>query len=169
MNKKMKTLIILITLIVGVFGAEEILEMQENIQKEEMNIIENKTEEKENKQEYVDTKTETKNEEGEAESVISVTDETFENEVLKSNKTVLVDFYATWCKPCQRLAPIVEEFANENKDIKVVKIDIDEARLTATDYGVNSIPTLMVIEDGEIKNSCIGLVSKEYISEMVKK
>lgn len=83
--------------------------------------------------------------------VMSVSNENFEGEVLKSDKKVLIDFYADWCGPCKMLSPIVEEVARDNSDIKVVKINIDENEELAVKYGVASIPTLIVIENGEVK------------------
>lgn len=100
--------------------------------------------------------------------VMSVSNENFEEEVLKSDKKVLIDFYADWCGPCKMLSPIVEDFANENNDVKVVKVNVDDNQELAVKYGVASIPTLIVIENGEIKNIRVGLMSKSEIEEMVK-
>ena len=79
-------------------------------------------------------------------NIIKVSDENFEQEVLNSNIPVLVDFYADWCGPCKMLSPIVDEVANENDDIKVVKVNVDESQNTAIKYQVMSIPTLVVIK-----------------------
>lgn len=160
MNNKIKTLIFILIFITVVVGAKEILEMQGDSKSQNIIIDENVSNEQ--KEESGDIKTESTG------RIISVNDETFEEEVLKAEKTVLVDFYATWCTPCKILAPIVEEFAKENENIKVVKVDIDEAEVTATKYGIISIPALLVIEDGEVKNSTVGIVSKEYIEKMIK-
>ena len=100
--------------------------------------------------------------------IIEVNSEKFENEVLKSEKIVLIDFYAEWCGPCQMLSPIVEQVANENDNIKVVKINVDNAQDIAMDYGVMSIPTLVVIKDGKEANRVVGLVSKSEIERMIK-
>ena len=100
--------------------------------------------------------------------VMSVSNENFEGEVLKSDKKVLIDFYADWCGPCKMLSPIVEEVARDNSDIKVVKINIDENEELAVKYGVASIPTLIVIENGEVKNIRVGLMSKSEVEELVK-
>lgn len=100
--------------------------------------------------------------------VIEVNSENFENEVLKSEKTVLIDFYADWCGPCQMLSPIVEQVASENDNIKVVKINVDNAQDLAMDYGVMSIPTLVVIKDGQEANRVVGLVSKSEVEKLVK-
>ena len=80
---------------------------------------------------------------------IEVTEATFESEVLKSDKIVLVDFYADWCNPCKILSPILEEVARENPDIKLVKIDVDTNENLAYEYRAYSIPTLVVIKDGK--------------------
>ncbi|MBO5397590.1 MAG: thioredoxin [Clostridia bacterium] len=101
-------------------------------------------------------------------AVMSVSSENFEEEVLKSDKKVLIDFYADWCGPCKMLSPIVEAFASENSSIKVVKVDIDVNPALAAKYGVSSIPTLIVIENGEVKNTSVGLISKSEVEALVK-
>lgn len=100
--------------------------------------------------------------------VLEVTSKNFEQEVLKSEKTVLIDFYATWCGPCKMLSPIVEEIAEENEDIKVVKIDIDKEQDIAVEYEIMSIPTLVVIKDGQEVNRSVGVIGKSDILELVK-
>lgn len=110
----------------------------------------------------------TNNEEEEEMEVMKVSKENFEKEVLQSDKKVLIDFYADWCGPCKMLSPIVAEFAKENDTIKVVKINIDENEELAVNYGVMSIPTLVVVENGETKNTSVGLISKSEIEELVK-
>ncbi len=101
-------------------------------------------------------------------SVLEVTEESFEKEVLKESKKVLIDFYADWCGPCQVLSPIVEEVAKSNKDVKVVRINIDNAENIAIDYGIMSIPTLVVIEDGEEVRRSVGLISQTEIEALIK-
>ncbi len=108
------------------------------------------------------------NEEEEDMEIMKVSKENFEKEVLQSDKKVLIDFYADWCGPCKMLSPIVAEFAKENDTVKVVKINIDENEELAVQYGVMSIPTLVVVENGETKNTSIGLISKSEIEELVK-
>ena len=108
------------------------------------------------------------NEEEEDMEIMKVSQENFEKEVLQSDKKVLIDFYADWCGPCKMLSPIVAEFAKENDTVKVVKINIDENEELAVQYGVMSIPTLVVVENGETKNTSIGLISKSEIEELVK-
>ena len=101
-------------------------------------------------------------------SILKVNDKNFEEEVLKSEKTVLVDFYADWCGPCKMLSPIVDEVAEEKEDIKFVKINVDESQEKAFKYQIMSIPTLVVIQNGnEVKRS-VGLIDKSEILEMLK-
>lgn len=100
--------------------------------------------------------------------IMSVSNDSFEKEVLQSDKKVLIDFYADWCGPCKMLSPIVAEFARENENVKVVKINIDENEEIAVKYGVTSIPTLVVVENGETKKISVGLISKSEIEELVK-
>ena len=100
-------------------------------------------------------------------SVLKITKENFEAEVLKSDKPVLVDFYADWCGPCQMLSPIVDEIAQERDDIKVGKINVDEQMELAQKYGVMTIPTLLVFKNGEIANQHIGAQSKSGVLEML--
>jgi len=101
-------------------------------------------------------------------SVIKVSEENFEREVLQSDKTVLVDFYADWCGPCKMLSPIVDEVANEVNDVKVCKVNIDEARDLAIKFDIMSIPTLLVFKNGNVVNSSLGLVSKAKIMDLIK-
>ena len=100
--------------------------------------------------------------------IINVSSKNFETEVLNSEKTVLIDFYADWCGPCKMLSPVVEQFANENENIKVVKINVDDEQDLAIKYGVMSIPTLVVIKNGQEVNRSVGLVSKDDILNIVK-
>lgn len=108
-----------------------------------------------------------KNEESKIE-IMKVTSANFEQEVLNSEKTVLIDFYADWCGPCKAYSPIVEAVASENEDIKVVKIDIDDSQDIATNYQVMSIPTTVIIKNGEEVNRAVGMISKSNLTEMVK-
>lgn len=100
--------------------------------------------------------------------VLKVTSENFEEEVLKSDKTVLIDFYADWCGPCKMLSPIIDAVANENEDIKVVKVNVDDAQNLAIQYQVMSIPTIVIIKEGKEINRSVGLISKSEVEEMVK-
>jgi len=101
-------------------------------------------------------------------SVITLTDENFENEVLNSDKPVLVDFFATWCGPCKMMSPIIDEIADENDGIKVGKLDVDEAGIIAARYGIMSIPTVMVFKNGEAVKSFVGVTPKEDIEPFLK-
>ena len=100
-------------------------------------------------------------------SVIHITKENFEAEVLKSDKPVLLDFYAVWCGPCKMLSPILDEIAQEREDIKVCKMNVDEEPELAAQYQVASIPSLFVIENGQIKNQSLGARPKPQILEML--
>ncbi len=103
-----------------------------------------------------------------SENVLEVTSENFEKEVLESEKTVLIDFYAEWCGPCKRLSPIVEEVAAEETEVKFVKMNIDNCEDIAIEYQVMSIPTLVVIKDGKEVERSVGLIDKDKIKELVK-
>lgn len=96
-------------------------------------------------------------------SAINVTKNNFESEVLKSDKKVLVDFWAPWCGPCRMVVPIVEEIADERDDIKVCKINVDEEGDLASQFGIMSIPTLMVFENGKVINTATGARPKDDI------
>ena len=100
-------------------------------------------------------------------SAININRANFKQEVLNSDKPVLVDFWAPWCGPCRMLAPIVEEIANERSDVKVVKINVDENQDLAMEFGVMSIPTLVVIKEGKIVNQAIGARPKAQILSML--
>lgn len=96
-------------------------------------------------------------------SVIHVTEQNFQDEVMSSEKPVLLDFWATWCGPCQMLGPILDEIADERKDIKVCKVNVDEAKGLARQFRVMSVPTLMVVKAGEIVHRSSGAKPKEDI------
>lgn len=96
-------------------------------------------------------------------SVINITKNNFQEEVLNSDKPVLLDFWASWCGPCRMVSPIVDEIADERSDIKVGKINVDEEPDLAGQFRVMSIPTLIVIKDGKITNQAVGARPKEQI------
>ena len=97
---------------------------------------------------------------------ITISDENFETEVLKSDQPVLIDFWAAWCGPCKMIAPVVEELAGEyDGKVKIGKLDVDNNQQTAIKYGVRSIPTLLVFKNGEVKDTIIGAVPKAQITQ----
>jgi len=101
-------------------------------------------------------------------SVLHVTADNFEEEVLKSDKTVLLDFWADWCGPCKMLMPIIEDVASEVADAKICKINVDEEPDLASKYKIMSIPTLMVVKNGEVVKTEVGVQSKSKIKEMLE-
>ena len=101
-------------------------------------------------------------------AVVNITNANFKEEVLDSEKKVLVDFWAPWCGPCRMVSPIVEEIAEENAAIKVAKINIDEQPQLAAQYGVMSIPTLMVFVNGDIADKAVGARNKSFILQMLE-
>ena len=100
--------------------------------------------------------------------VKNINEQEFENEVLKSDIPVLVDFWATWCGPCKMLGPIVEQVAQKTQGVKVVKLNVDDAISTAQKYGVVSIPTLIVFNGGKEVKRSVGLISEQQVSELIK-
>lgn len=103
-------------------------------------------------------------------SVLKITKENYETEVLKSDKLVLIDFYADWCGPCKMMSPIIDEIAEEVGDkIKVGKINVDENQELAMEYEVMSIPTIIILQNGEVKNSLVGVREKEEIISCLEK
>jgi thioredoxin len=95
----------------------------------------------------------------------AVTEQTFEQEVLKSETPVLVDFWAEWCGPCHAIAPVLDEIANERDELKVVKLNIDEEPAVAQRYGVMSIPTLILFKDGEPQAAAVGAMPKAMLEQ----
>ena len=96
-------------------------------------------------------------------SVITLTKENFEQEVLRSYKPVLLDFWASWCGPCRMVSPIVDEIAEERSDIKVGKVNVDEQQMLAAQFSVMSIPTLLVFKNGQVVNQAVGARPKQQI------
>ncbi|MCI8384492.1 MAG: thioredoxin [Clostridia bacterium] len=97
-------------------------------------------------------------------SVLKISSENFEEEVLKAEKPVILDFYADWCGPCQMMSPVIDEIAEEKADIvKVGKVNVDENQDLAMEYGVMSIPTIVILKNGEVENVFVGVKSKSEI------
>ena len=100
-------------------------------------------------------------------SAIIINKNNFQNEIMDSDKPVLLDFWASWCAPCRRVVPIIEEIANERPDIKVGKINVDEQPELASKFGIMSIPTLVVMKNGKIVQQVLGVRPKEAILTMI--
>lgn len=101
-------------------------------------------------------------------SVTTLTEKNFEQEVLKSDKPVLIDFWASWCGPCRMLSPLVDELAEEHSEFKFCKVNVDEEENLAKNFGIMSIPMLIVFKNGEQKAKNIGAVPKDAILELIK-
>ena len=153
--KEKQSFIILIVILIVIIGTALILyeRFSQNENEVEPNVI---------------LEANVENNENAKSDVLNIESSNFETEVIKSEKKVLIDFYADWCGPCQKLSPIVDKFAKEHSEIKVVRIDIDAQEDLADRYNIRSIPTLVVIENGEEINRVIGLVSEEKIIELCK-
>lgn len=101
-------------------------------------------------------------------AVPEITDDNFKTEVLESSEPVLVDFWAPWCGPCRQLAPIVEELAAENEGaVKVTKLNVDDATKVAQEFGISSIPTLLLFKDGEVQQRVVGVKPKAQLQELL--
>jgi thioredoxin 1 len=103
-------------------------------------------------------------------NMVEVTDQTFDNEVLKSTQPVLVDFWAPWCAPCRMIAPAVEAVAQQFQGkAQVVKVNVDDNQGIAGRYNIRGIPTLLLFKDGQVREQIVGATSKENIAKMVEK
>lgn len=101
-------------------------------------------------------------------NIIETDDSNFESEVLKAEIPVLVDFWAPWCGPCKAIAPILEQISDEQGDkIKIVKVNVDDNQKYAVDFGIKSIPTLLIFNKGELKNQIIGAIPKAEIEKLI--
>ena len=101
-------------------------------------------------------------------SVIAINSENFESVVLKNEKNVLVDFWASWCGPCKMLAPVLDQFAAAHPEVEIAKVNVDENPELAMMYRIASIPTLMVFKDGKMAKQTVGFQSMEALEELVK-
>jgi thioredoxin 1 len=102
-------------------------------------------------------------------SVMHFTDENFKKEVLESVTPVLVDFWATWCGPCRMVAPVIEEISKEYAGkVKVGKVDVDSCSQTATNFGIMSIPTIMIFKNGKVMDQVVGALSKGQLKSMIE-
>lgn len=101
-------------------------------------------------------------------SIVTVTKENFQQEVMDSDKVVLLDFWAAWCGPCRMLGPVLEELAAESSDYKICKVNVDEQSELATQFQVMSIPLIAVMKNGTVHSTAVGFKPKEYIEKMLK-
>lgn len=103
-----------------------------------------------------------------SENIVHISDDSFEQDVLKADRPVLVDFWAEWCGPCKMIAPVLEEVADEyDGRLKVCKLDIDANVATAPRYGIRGIPTLMIFNNGEVAGTKVGALSKSQLSAFI--
>jgi thioredoxin 1 len=100
-------------------------------------------------------------------AVAEVTDTSFESDVLKSDKPVIVDFWAPWCMPCRRVSPILEQFSEEREDVRFVKLNVDDNPATAMNYSISSIPTIARFENGRVTQQAVGALPKNQLSEQL--
>ena len=100
-------------------------------------------------------------------SIVNIGKHNFEEEVMNSDKPVLLDFWASWCGPCRMIAPVLEEIAEEREDIKVGKINVDEQSELASSFGVSSIPLLVVMKEGKVVNQAVGARPKDQILDLL--
>lgn len=103
-----------------------------------------------------------------SDKIVHLTDDTFKSEVLEADKPVLLDFWAPWCGPCRMTAPVLDELAEEQDEVKICKINIDEHQAEATKWKVMSIPTLLVFKDGEMVGQHVGSISKDDLKAFLK-
>ena len=102
-----------------------------------------------------------------SEKIVTVTDQSFETEVLQSDKPVLVDFWATWCGPCRAVAPILDELAEETDKVRIVKLNVDENQQTAFKFQVSSIPTFILFKDGKMADRMMGAMPKAHFQKFI--
>jgi len=100
-------------------------------------------------------------------SVVTLSESNFEEEVIRSDKKVLIDFWASWCGPCRMMSPVIDEIAAETDNIKICKVNVDDEPSIAAKYGIMSIPTLLVVENGEVTGKSVGAVPKENVLALI--
>lgn len=99
-------------------------------------------------------------------NIKEVKEDTFESEVLKSTETVIVDFFGSWCQPCKKMLPVLEQFQDSN-GVKIVKVDIDESPMLAKTYGIRSVPTLISFKDGKVLKTLVGVANAAKIETLI--
>ena len=104
-----------------------------------------------------------------SEAIIELNQDNFEQEVLQSNEPVLIDFWAEWCGPCRMVAPILDEIASQNKSVRVAKVNVDENQALAMQFQVSSIPTFVLIKDGEVADRMLGAVPKSAFEDFINR
>ena len=104
-----------------------------------------------------------------SEKILTVSEENFESEVLKSDKPVLVDFWATWCGPCRAVAPVLDQIAEENDGVRIAKLNVDENQQLAFQFGVSSIPTFILFKDGKIADRTMGAMPKAAFESFIQR
>ena len=153
MKEKIRIIILLVIFIVMIYNIKGLVNM-ETTQKIDENKKESSIDNNENKS--INN------------NIMELTDDNFDSFILSADKKVLIDFYATWCEPCKMLSPIVKEVANENEDVIFARVDVDNCRRLANEFGIQYMPTLVVIENKKEINRSVGLLKKEEIIELLK-